>query len=321
MFDRFDLFMTIAGVVMVPFCILYLSVLILLAKVYVTEAFDPDFHLTHIPLLVLTFGVQVLVYDLSSVIGQGAITEAVSQIYVGERPEAIECLAKAWRRKWSLIGSSLIVYGSLFVGMMPVYLSITLAIFYPNAFVITLVVLVTIIFLAGFVYSYFGVVLTSPAVMVEGFISPMKGVKRSWELCTGSRCYLVSILFSLWFLTQLLSRLLQNMFVMGGIQDALFSFVGVAATVVPIALSFPMHAILQTVLYLNLRVGRESMNHQVLSGDLANDASPASRFRNDDPGAPTISEDSLDYRHIPLMDAGDDVASTPQHQEQTLSFA
>ena len=242
LFDRFDLFMTITGVVMVPFFVLYLSVLLVLAKIYVIEEFNPDFHLTHIPLLVLTFGVQVLVYDLSSVIGQGAITEAVSQMYVGERPEAIECLAKAWRRKWSLIGSSLIVYGSLFVGLMPVYSLIFLATIHPNAFVITLVVLVTIIFVAGFVYFYFGVVLTSPAIMVEGFTSPMKGVKRSWELCTGSRCYLVSTLFCLWFLTQLVTRLLHNMFVMGNAVDAIFSFVGIAATVAPIALSFPMHA-------------------------------------------------------------------------------
>jgi hypothetical protein len=39
------------------------------------------------------------------------------------------------------------------------------------------------------------------------------------------------------------------------------------------------------------------MNHQVLSGDLMNDASPASRFRNDDPDNQT-----MDYRHVPLVD-------------------
>jgi hypothetical protein len=73
---------------------------------------------------------------------------------------------------------------------------------------------------------------------------------------------------------------------------------------------------LETVLYLNLRIGRESMNHQVLSGDLMNDAAPASRFRNDDdPGAPTMSEESMvgDYRHVPLMDDED---STPLQQVQ-----
>ena len=61
---------------------------------------------------------------------------------------------------------------------------------------------------------------------------------------------------------------------------------------------------IKTVLYLNLRIGRESMNHQVLSGDMLNDATPASRFRNDDPAA--ISQDSIDYRHVPLVDNNDD---------------
>lgn len=46
------------------------------------------------------------------------------------------------------------------------------------------------------------------------------------------------------------------------------------------------------------------MNHQVLSGDLANDAaSNASRFRNDDPSGD--AGQSMDYRHVPLVDVDD----------------
>ncbi len=57
-------------------------------------------------------------------------------------------------------------------------------------------------------------------------------------------------------------------------------------------------------MYLNLRIGRESMNHQVLSGDLMNDASSGSRqFRNHDYDAP--SSTITDYRHVPLMDQED----------------
>ena len=52
------------------------------------------------------------------------------------------------------------------------------------------------------------------------------------------------------------------------------------------------------------------MNHQVLSGDLMNDAAPASRFRTDDDlGAPTMSQESMvgDYRHVALMDDEDSI--------------
>jgi hypothetical protein len=57
-------------------------------------------------------------------------------------------------------------------------------------------------------------------------------------------------------------------------------------------------------MYLNLRIGRESMNHQVLSGDLSNDGSVnLARFRNDDFSAPSTA--MTDYRHVPLMDQED----------------
>lgn len=31
-----------------------------------------------------------------------------------------------------------------------------------------------------------------------------------------------------------------------------------------------------------------------------------SRFRSDDPGGQTVSEESFDYRHVPLMDTEED---------------
>jgi hypothetical protein len=66
---------------------------------------------------------------------------------------------------------------------------------------------------------------------------------------------------------------------------------------------------MEAVMYLNLRIGRESMNHQVLSGDLLCDgAANASRFRNDDYGAPSAA--MADYRHVPLVDQEE------QHQEE-----
>jgi hypothetical protein len=62
------------------------------------------------------------------------------------------------------------------------------------------------------------------------------------------------------------------------------------------------------------------MNHQVLSGDLTNDASPASRFRNDDAGAHETGQ-SMDYRHVPLVDQDDnrlDESLAPATQENLM---
>lgn len=64
-------------------------------------------------------------------------------------------------------------------------------------------------------------------------------------------------------------------------------------------------------MYLNLRIGRESLNHQVLSSDLMNEGS-ASRFRSDDGGMDgsigiggSGPLNMTDYRHVPLVDKED----------------
>jgi len=71
----------------------------------------------------------------------------------------------------------------------------------------------------------------------------------------------------------------------------------------------------ETVLYLNLRVGRESMNHQVLSGDLNNALSSLSQPSASTTDDSAFSHDSMSYRHVPLMDGEDDaeaaLASAP----------
>jgi hypothetical protein len=80
-------------------------------------------------------------------------------------------------------------------------------------------------------------------------------------------------------------------------------------------------ASLETVMYFNLRIGRESMNHQVLSGDLMPDAAPASRFRNDDAASSSSSGSyagpSMDYRHVPLMDMDDGATPMIEPTAQT----
>ena len=244
--DRFDLFMAVSVVVMIPFAVLFLTTSIIVAYAFIESGpWDddtPDFHSTHIPAIVLTYALWILLYDFASVIGQGAITQAVSQIYIGQRPEWLQCIKKAWKRKWSLIGSSLIVYGSLFLALIPPLIFMSFAVYHPNAFTITMAVVLWIAYVAGGLYAYIGLILTSPAIMVEGFTSPIKGVKRSWELSTGSRPYLICTLFCLWFLNQLMTRLLHNMFVSGNIIDIFFSFVGIVVTIVPVFISFPLHA-------------------------------------------------------------------------------
>uniref|UniRef100_A0A7S0UI75 Glycerophosphoryl diester phosphodiesterase membrane domain-containing protein n=1 Tax=Pseudo-nitzschia delicatissima TaxID=44447 RepID=A0A7S0UI75_9STRA len=293
-FDRFDLYMAISAVVMVPFVLFFVSAIVLLVWSFFSME-DPEELAGLVGFLV--FGIEFLVYALATVIGKGAVTYAVAKVYTGEHPEWRECLKKAWSRKWHLLGASLLVDGTIFLGLMLIAGFLFFFIFFPNGFTITLLVVASLVFSLGVAYAYSGVMLVTPSTMVESF-SPIKAVKRSWELSTGSRCYLVCTMMSLYCCLLVVTAFLVNLF---GSRN-MVSPLDLVIRIVPLSLYFPLHSIIQTVLYLNLRVGRESMNHTVISGDLmTNSASLPSRFGNRDP-----SPDSIDYRHVPLMDEGDD---------------
>lgn len=234
--DRFDLFMGMSGVVIVPFAVLLLTISIIAASILIREEEVPDFHPHHIPAIVLVLLTQFILYELCSVIGQGAISKAVASIYVGQRPGFGNCLMDAWKMKWSLLGSSVLVYGALCVAFIPAWIFIALSIMIPNPFTIILAVLSSLAFIAGGLYGYVGVVMVSPAIMIESIRHPVQAITRSWELATGSRCYLLCTMFCLWFLNQLVARLLHNMFVTGDVMDILFSIVGIVVSIVPMLL-------------------------------------------------------------------------------------
>lgn len=306
LFDRFDLYMAIAAVAIVPYVIIFISALVVFF-VSIFGGYPTEDELGG-PVAFLVFGIEFLVYALATVIGQGAITMAVAKVYIGEQPEWLACLKLAWKRKWSLFCACIMVEGAIFLGMMLLAVLVFVMDSFTNGGTITLFVVSAIAFSVGSVYAYSGLLLVSPSIMVEGFASPIKGMKRSWELSTGSGCYLVCTMMILGFCILLLNAFLVNMF--GGDFFYMISPVEAVVRIVPVAFYLPLHSILKTVLYLNLRIGRESMNHEVLSGDLMNSASPTSRLANSSPAA--ISDDSLDYRHVPLMDGEDDgVAMAP----------
>mmetsp|Transcript_6093 Transcript_6093/g.14263 ORF Transcript_6093/g.14263 Transcript_6093/m.14263 type:complete len:347 (-) Transcript_6093:417-1457(-) len=308
LFERFDLYMGISFCVLIPFAVLYMATVFAMLSVVVgdTENYSSDFAFEHVPLLLFLFAVQAILYDVASVIGQAAISHAVSLTYIGQRPGWFQCLKKAWSIKWSLLGASFLVYGGLFLAFVPAWVVISLSVFDPSILKTLLLFVVGIPSLGVCAYAYTGTLLASPAIIVEGIQSPLQGIKRSWELSIGSRCYLVCTMFCLWSLNQMLSSFLHNLFLRGDVMDAFFSVGGIVVTaILPVVFYFPIHAIIETVLYLNLRIGRESMNHQVLSGEVMSDTPPSSRFRNDDPAA-SYDETFADYRHVPLMDGGGD---------------
>jgi len=300
LFDRLDLFMAISFVFLIPYAIMFLT----FAWITLSWAFWNEAQKAQILQLGLGLGIEFLLYKFASVLGQGAIAYAVAEIYVGRRPGWRQCLAKGWDRKWSLVGASLLVHVPLVVTIFaPTY---GVAVLVDNHFR-WYTVLMGLVLVIGFgivaLYAYSGLLLMGPAIMVEQITSPTMSAKRSWELARGSRCYLVCTLLCLALLNQIVTAFSRNVF--ASLSEEI---VGQLLAILPMILFFPVRAIIETVLYLNLRIGRESMNQQVLSGDLLREEPPASRFRSEhdlDFSDDDNTSSDRHYRQIPLMDDTD----------------
>lgn len=241
-FDRLDLFCAITGIVLVPFVILVLTLGIFVFSIFVREEEIPDFHPKHIPLIVFIVFLQGATYEVATMLGQAAISKAVAMLYVGQQPNWLGCLRDAFKKVCPLLGSSVLIYGSLFVAVLPALIFLLVVTANPNVLTIILAVVTSTAVLIFGSYGFIGVSMTKPAIMIEGFTNPLQGVMRSWELANGSRCYLLCTLFCLWLLSDLVTRLLHNMFVTGDVLDAIFSVVGIIVSVVPLLLFFPLHA-------------------------------------------------------------------------------
>jgi hypothetical protein len=240
--DRFDFFGSIAGIALIPFVILEVSLAVLLAVWIIEEEEIPDFEPKHIPLVILVFGLQFLTYEFATILGRAAIIRGVAKMYVGQSVLVSECLREAWAKKGTLISVAMIVGLGFSLAIAVLVVSIQLAIMYRNPFTIIVAVFMGIaIGTAGF-YGYIGIVLTNPSIMVENLSGPMLGIKRSWELASGSRCYLLCVLFCLWFLNYMVSRMLHNIFVSGDIMDVVFSLAGLVVNILPLLIYFPLHS-------------------------------------------------------------------------------
>ena len=240
--ERAEFFSTIAGIVLVPFTVLFVTIALVAAIWIVEEDEIPDFHPKHIPLVTFIFGLQYLVYSLATIIGRGAISVGVARMYVGQPVTVMQCLKDAWAKKCTLIAVSAIMGSGMLIGVIVVSIFIGIAVASPNGLTIFLAVITSLAVIAAGFYWYVGIVLTNAAIMIENFSGPIQGMKRSWELVAGSRCYLICALFCLWLMNDLVSRLFHNLFVGGDVMDVFFSIVGILISVLPLVVYFPLHA-------------------------------------------------------------------------------
>ena len=242
--ERFDLFLTLSGIVLVPFCILMATTTVTLVALTVEKEHSlEDFHPKHMPLIASIIVIQFLFYALVTVVGRAAMIRAVSLMYLGEPNEQIQwypCLRQSLGQFWSLVGAQLILAGGFGVTSILPWAFIIWATVKPGFLSILLATIFGVLFVAAAIYMYISLVLSTPAIVIEKRTS-IQGLQRAWELSQGSRCYILCTLFVFWFVNNLISRLLHNMFTSGTTMDLLFSVAGIVVSILPLLVFTPLH--------------------------------------------------------------------------------
>eukprot|EP00934_Nitzschia_sp_Nitz4_P003855 Nitzschia sp. Nitz4//scaffold101_size76361//72884//73905//NITZ4_005618-RA/size76361-augustus-gene-0.19-mRNA-1//1//CDS//3329532206//3845//frame0 len=256
--DRSRYFTTIGLIVLAPLVISTVTVAATVVKWYLQSKTDPDFQAPSIHARVMVQCVTVLMFVLllmANIIGEGVAAIGVARMYVGQSPTILESFKEAWSRKYVLLGS----------------IGIILAIVCLVMLVVTVLSAGTFTGLLVFpgVYGYLGVSLIFEAIVVEGISSPTQALRRSWELASGSRCYIFCTMIVLVLIQAIFLQLCQIAVDLFGASGFVVS--GLVQAVPLCCLFFPFQVILRTVVYMNLRVQRESLDLEALSNDLMKD--------------------------------------------------
>ena len=105
--------------------------------------------------------------------------------------------------------------------------------------------------------------------MVEG-LGALASLKRSWELSSGSWCY-VFCTFLICYFFMIVVQLIWSYIFLGGINDVgktMFSVAGSIAAIIPAVIFVPIFSIMMTLMYLNMRIEKEGLNADVLTRNM-----------------------------------------------------
>jgi hypothetical protein len=239
--EQFVLFMCITGMVMILYLILVLAVgaFVFNALYEGRHKLGPElFRLMHREIACL---VQMMGYELCTVIGRGEISHAVAMLYIGRQPGWLHCVKSNWSRKCSLFIFGILMCGAELLTFLPAHVLRVKDVAINDTLTLTLATLVGIAFASFVFYAYIGMMMTGPAIMVEGFANPIKAMWRSRELATGSPCdLLVWTLFGLWLMEKFVLWLLHNMCLTSYWMK--YSIMGNVGSVLPMLFFFPLRA-------------------------------------------------------------------------------
>jgi hypothetical protein len=187
----------------------------------------------------------------------GSLVDAAAARYLGRETTIGASFRAGLRVAPKIIGTGLLLFFSLLIGWLVLFLVMIIA---NNAIVVVVGILAGLV-VTVFVFASW---LVAPVVAAIEPVGPIHAVRRSWWLSNGHRWRIIGLQILLAVLQGVLSTLISFIFVASFISDpvlrvVLQNIVNVVATV----LWAPVEWGTFTILYFDLRVRKEALDLQI----------------------------------------------------------
>jgi len=200
---------------------------------------DHDYLIQHVGAYFGLICINSVIDLLISAVGNIAMIHAVADIYLKRQPNFKACVYAAVKDMCPILSASLVGTVGIIIGMLLLY--------------------------APGIYLSVTWVAVTPIIVVEG-LGVLASFRRSMDLVSGSWCYIFCCLMIASFFTFVLVIVWSSICASGYI--ALFSPLGYVITCIPSIIYMPLHAIIMTIIYINLRIEKEALNSDMLAKDL-----------------------------------------------------
>ncbi|CAB9503102.1 expressed unknown protein [Seminavis robusta] len=235
---------------------------------------------------------------------QGAFVRAASEIFAGRSPHWMTCLRIGWKKMCSIIGFGLCYLLVLAVTAV-IWFSATILTTInketgmPNAGMTFLSVVAFIGLSVYFTCSMTG----APTAMIVENKGIVASMKRSWQLCRSSICFILCstlVFYLLEAVGRIAIRKALQLFFIGSSAATMAVIMGLSSVIVSLLIG-PLNAILNPVLYFSLRIRNEELTIEALQAELELNQSIELRSGQGD-GV---------YRKVDMHDNDDSMAKIP----------
>ncbi len=270
--QRYDLFLTITGIVFVPLALLMMTIFQFFGSSFhtimnalnsqqnITEydglddalygtassievgdeiAIDP--FVGEMSKFLSQLVVEYLIFAFLAIAAKAAMTHAVAELYAGRDPKWLECLKQGFSRWCDVFGAILLVNTGVFCIDFTVRITSALLVSTQSTFLAFLSFLVSMVWFVSLMFITVSLMVLAPVIMVEG-TGPIRSLKRCREISWNNRCYIFCSVFSFCMLYYVVQIILCVLLASLGGVDAVMSTWGAFVMTLPAMIYIPIQS-------------------------------------------------------------------------------